>query len=204
MLDGAGDVRKVVELDDARTILSQAQVGGSPEGSEPGVEVVLENGAVRIEPLNSRHTIFVFLTAPTPIIDGDLLLLGTQVVRYRDLRSDSATYFGATAAAIGSQLPGPDVAVLEQLRPDGRVRDTLHLWAGRSVLIGREEGDWVFSWDATMSARHAEVRCDMDGSVTVRDVGSRNGVGRWARGPQIIPLGQRFSLGGQLVRVDRA
>jgi hypothetical protein len=198
-------VKHVVELTDPRTVLHEANlgVGDSTEHAEGSVELS-SNGDVMLEPLHGRHTIFVFLTEPTPAIDGDLLLFGSQVIRYRDLRGDTAAYFGATTGTPRSQLPGDDVAVLEQLRSDGRVRDCLHLWAGRSILIGRETGDWTFTYDPTMSARHAEVRCDEQGNVTVRDVGSRNGVGKRVRGPHVLPNGQRFSLGGQLIRVDLA
>ena len=38
----------------------------------------------------------------------------------------------------------PVAAVIEQLRADGSCRDVYHLSPGRSILIGREQGDWLF------------------------------------------------------------
>ena len=84
------------------------------------------------------------------------------------------------------------------------MRDTLHLWRNRSVLIGREEGDWLFPYDRTMSARHAVIRSLDDGSLTVRDLGSRNGVALAVREARSLEHGQRVSLDGQIMRVDLA
>ena len=94
--------------------------------------------------------------------------------------------------------------MLEQIREDGRVRDALHLWAGRTVAIGRDQGDWTFPYDPTMSARHATITCGEDGLLTVRDAGSTNGVAVAVRTPQLVAGGQRVSLGGQIMRVDLA
>jgi hypothetical protein len=44
---------------------------------------------------------------------------------------------------------------VERLRADGNVRDVLHLSPGRSVMIGREIGDWVLPYVSAMSRRHA-------------------------------------------------
>jgi predicted component of type VI protein secretion system len=102
---------------------------------------------------------------------------------------------------MGSLVPSADVAVLEQLRADGSVRDTFHLSPARTVLLGREAGDWVFPYDQTMSGRHAEIR-SQDAEFFVHDAGSRNGVALGVRGERSIKKGQRVLVGDQVLRVE--
>jgi pSer/pThr/pTyr-binding forkhead associated (FHA) protein len=102
---------------------------------------------------------------------------------------------------MGSLVPAADVAVLEQIRADGSVRDSFHLSPGRSVTLGRETGDWLFSYDQTMSARHAEVRSE-DSEFYVHDAGSRNGVAMAVRGEREIKLHTRILVGDQILRVE--
>ena len=102
---------------------------------------------------------------------------------------------------MGSLVPSADVAVLEQLRADGSVRDSFHLSPARTVLIGRESGDWVFPYDQTMSGKHAEVR-SQDAEFFVHDAGSRNGVALGVRGERSLKKGQRVLLGDQVLRVE--
>ena len=94
--------------------------------------------------------------------------------------------------------------MLEQLRADGSVRDVLYLSADRSVLIGREFGDWVFPYDPTVSSRHAEVRPAPDSAdeFTVRDVGSRNGVAMLVRGERAVHAGERLLFGKKMLRLE--
>ena len=102
---------------------------------------------------------------------------------------------------MGSLVPSADVAVLEQLRADGSVRDTFHLSPARTVLLGRESGDRVFPYDQTMSGRHAEVR-SQDAEFFVHDAGSRNGVALGVRGERPLAKGQRILVGDQVLRVE--
>jgi hypothetical protein len=55
-----------------------------------------------------------------------------------------------------------------------------------------------------MSARHATITCEENGLLTVRDLGSTNGVALAVRTAQVVSGGQRVSLGGQMMRVDLA
>ena len=208
LLDAAGDVSRVIPLEATRSTLSSdglgIQLSDGLIGGD-GAAILLARSGIRIEPVGTPQALFVFLTEPTSLTDGDVVLLGSQVVRLRAVIEDGATYFADQGSIqVGSAIPGVDVAVLEQLRGDGRVRDTVHLWPRRTLLVGREEGDWLFPYDRTMSARHAVVTCDDDGAVSIRDVGSRNGVALAVRGPRELSNGQRVSLGGQVMRVDLA
>lgn len=155
-----------------------------------------------VRDLGSRNGSWVFLDAPHRLVDGDVLLIGSQMVRFRRLGYPGPRPPEADQTRrMGSFTPSADVAVLQQLRADGSTRDLFHLSPGRAMLVGRAEGDWVFPYDKTMSARHAEVRSE-DAEFVVLDCGSRNGVGLAVRGDRPLREGQRVLLGDHTLRVE--
>jgi len=163
----------------------------------------LREGQLYVRDLGSRNGTWAFIDGPTCLGDGDLVLVGSQVLRFRRLGYPGPRPPEADATRrIGSLVPSADVAVLEQLRADGSVRDRLHLSPGRTVGIGREVGDWVFPYDQTMSGRHAEVRAE-GADFFARDLGSRNGVAIAVRGERPVGVSQRFLIGDQVLRVER-
>ena len=159
-------------------------------------------GTLVVRDLGSRNGSWVFLDAPHRLADGDVMLVGSQLVRFRRLGYPGPRLPEADQTRrMGSFTPSADVAVLQQLRADGSTRDVFHLSPGRAVLLGRAEGDWVFPYDKTMSARHAEVRSE-DAEFVVLDCGSRNGVGLAVRGDRPLRAGQRVLLGDHTLRVE--
>lgn len=159
--------------------------------------------ALHVRDLGSSNGSWFFITGPHALMDGDVLLAGSQVIRFRRLPAREPLADVAESPRTGSRVPVQDDAMLEQLRADGSVRDVLYLSPGRPILIGREHGDWVFPYDPTMSARHAEIRSrDDDGAYVVRDVGSRNGVAVLVRGERAVRAGERLRLGRMVLRVD--
>jgi pSer/pThr/pTyr-binding forkhead associated (FHA) protein len=162
----------------------------------------LREGELWVRDLGSRNGTWCYLDQPTRLSDGDVILVGSQVLRFRRLgypgphpRDSDAT------RRMGSMVPSADVAVLEQLRADGSVRDMFHLSPARTVQIGRESGDWVFPYDPTMSGRHAEIRSE-DAEFFVHDAGSRNGVALAVHGERLLKPGQRILVGDQILRVE--
>jgi pSer/pThr/pTyr-binding forkhead associated (FHA) protein len=155
-----------------------------------------------VRDLGSRNGTWVFIDGPTRLTDNDLLLIGSQIVRFRRLGYPGPHPPEADATRrMGSVVPTVDVAVLEQLRADGSVRDVFHLSPGRTVTVGRESGDWLFSYDATMSGRHAEIRTE-DSDFFVHDANSRNGVAMAVRGERALHRGQRLLIGDQILRLE--
>ena len=159
-------------------------------------------GGLWLRDLGSRNGSWVFGEKPFRLTDGDVFLVGSQLLRFRRLGYPGPHPPEADATRrLGSLVPNADVAVLQQLRADGSVRDTLHLSPGRNVAIGRETGDWVFPYDQTMSGRHAEVRSE-DSEFVVHDQGSRNGVALATRGERKLERGTRVLVGDQILRVE--
>jgi len=162
----------------------------------------MRDGELWIRDLGSRNGTWCFIDQPTRLTDGDVMLVGSQLVRFRRLGYPGPHPPEADATRrMGSLVPSADVAVLEQLRADGSVRDSFHLSPARTVLLGRESGDWVFPYDPTMSGRHAEVR-SQDAEFFVHDAGSRNGVALAVRGDRMVKRGQRILVGDQILRVE--
>lgn len=167
--------------------------------------ITWRNNALRVRDLGSANGSWVFITSPHPLVEGDVLLLGSQIVRYRRLMPPAEAPETLAHVQAGSRVPGRDVAMLEQLRADGSVRDVVFLSPGRTVLVGRDHGDWVFPYDPTMSARHAEVRpAEDDEEFVLRDLGSRNGVAVLVRGEREVRGGERLLLGHNMLRVELA
>ncbi len=207
VLDEAGDVAREIPLVGERMVIgrSHADVQFTDDSSLAAEHAVISRSddRVRIRDVAESQggATWYFLREPQVLEDGDLILLGSQVVRYR--RVPAASAVPARLTQTGSRVPQEDVGVLEQVMSDGRVRDVCHLSRGKAVLVGREHGNWVFPYDPTMSARHAEIRSHAeDGRVTVRDLGSRNGVGIVLRAERDLHDGDRLLLGRQLLRVD--
>lgn len=206
LLDDGGDAAHIYTME--RDELMVGRVDGDirfPEDvylSPIHALFALREGALWLRDLGSRNSTWVFIDGAFRLTDGDVVLVGSQLLRFRRLGYPGPHPPEADATRrLGSLVPSADVAVLQQLRGDGSVRDTLHLSPGRTVSLGRDHGDWVFPYDQTMSGRHAEVRSD-DSEFVVHDLGSRNGVALAVRGERKLERGQRVLVGDQILRVE--
>src|SRR5262245_50983896 len=159
-------------------------------------------GGLMIRDLGSRNNTWVFLEEPYRLTDGDLILIGSQVLRFRRLGYPGPHTAEADATKrMGSMTPSADIASLTQLRTDGSSRDVIQLSPGRDVHIGRERGDWIFPYDPSMSAQHATVRSE-DADFVLVDDHSRNGIAIAARGAMPVHHGSRIMVGDKLLRVE--
>jgi pSer/pThr/pTyr-binding forkhead associated (FHA) protein len=206
LLDDDGSVMRTVTLDRAETVIGRADAdlvfADDVFLSPIHAQFTWREGQLSVRDLGSRNGTWLFVEQPVRLTDGDVMLIGSQLVRFRRLGYPGPHPPEADQTRrLGSLIPTADVAVLAQLRGDGSTRDTLHLSPGRSVKVGRVEGDWVFPYDQTMSSRHAEV-VSVDGDFYLQDQGSRNGVALSVRGERAVIAGQRVLMGDQLFRVE--
>jgi len=161
-----------------------------------------EQDRLVVRDLGSRNGTWVFLEAPHRLVDGDLLLIGSQIIRFRRLGYPGPHAPDADATKrVGSLIPSADIASLTQLRSDGSARDVIQLSPGRDVQIGRERGDWTFPYDPSMSAIHATVRSE-DADFVAIDANSRNGVAVAARGDVPLRHESRVLVGDKLLRLE--
>ena len=161
-----------------------------------------EEDRLVVRDLGSRNGTWVFLEAPHRLVDGDLLLIGSQVIRFRRLGYPGPHSPDADATKrMGSLIPSADIASLTQLRSDGSPRDVIQLSPGRDIHIGRERGDWIFPYDPSMSAQHATIRSE-DADFVVLDAHSRNGIALAARGDMPLQHNSRILTGDKLFRIE--
>jgi pSer/pThr/pTyr-binding forkhead associated (FHA) protein len=205
LLDENGDVKSAYTLDRGEAVLGRGDADIKFDDvylSPLHARLELRDGELWIRDLGSRNGTWTFIEQPTKLNDGDVVLVGSQLLRFRRLGYPGPHPPEADSTRrMGSLTPSADVAVLEQLRADASVRDTFHLSPARTVLLGRESGDWVFPYDQTMSGRHAEIR-SQDAEFYVHDAGSRNGVALAVRGERPVRTGQRILLGDQVLRIE--
>ncbi|GBD31253.1 hypothetical protein HRbin33_00201 [bacterium HR33] len=167
-------------------------------------QIGLDDGELVVRDLGSRNGTWFFLTEPYRLVDGDLLLIGSQIFRFRRLGYPGPRPPERDATRrLGSLVPSADIASLTQLRADGSGRDVIHLSPGRHITIGRDQGDWIFPYDPSMSAMHAQVRSE-DADFVLLDAGSRNGVAVAVRGEMPLKNGSRLLVGCKMLRVDIA
>lgn len=165
-------------------------------------KLTLRDGVLMLRDLGSRNNTWYFIEQAHRMVDGDLLLIGSQVLRFRRLGypGPHPPEHDATRR-MGSLIPSADIARLTQLRADGSERDVCHLSPGRHITIGREKGDWLFPFDPSMSSTHAQVRSE-DADFVVVDAGSRNGVAIAVRGEITMQNGSRMLVGDKLIRLE--
>jgi pSer/pThr/pTyr-binding forkhead associated (FHA) protein len=154
--------------------------------------------------LESRNGVFIRLRAGASLKDGDMILVGRQVMRFelvpeheRALRPalhHNVVQFGTNGASAWGRLL--------QLGPTGVSHDVFHL--GREqVAIGREEADIVFSDDGFMSRRHAIVSLRA-GSGHLEDLGSSNGTFVRLSDDHLLVHGDVLRMGNVLLRFENA
>lgn len=160
------------------------------------------DGILTVRDLGSKNATWLYLDEPHRLTDGDAILVGSQILRYRRLG-----YPGPRppeqdqTRRLGSLAPAADIANIAQIRADGSARDIMHLSPGRSVRIGREQGDWQFPYDSSMSALHALIRSE-DADFVLLDAGSRNGVAVAVRGERRVSPNARLLVGDQMLRAE--
>jgi pSer/pThr/pTyr-binding forkhead associated (FHA) protein/endogenous inhibitor of DNA gyrase (YacG/DUF329 family) len=163
---------------------------------------IWKEGKLSVRDLGSRNGTWIFLEGPHKLVDGDLVLIGSQLFRFRRLGYPGPHPPEADATRrMGSLVPSADIASLAQLRSDGSVRDVFHLSPGRDITIGRDRGDWAFPYDPSMSGAHAVVRSE-DADFVLMDNGSRNGVAVAARGDAPLKKGSKILVGDKLILIE--
>jgi pSer/pThr/pTyr-binding forkhead associated (FHA) protein len=164
--------------------------------------VVNRGGQYYLQDLGSVNGVYLRLRQPAALTDGDLLLLGAEVLRFRLV--SHAEQGLQTATERGTEVYGaprlPRYACLYERTVEGVSRNVLYITRNETV-IGRESGDIVFTSDSFMSRRHAALRRDpVSGQFTLRDLGSSNGTYLAIRGEVPLADGENVRVGQHLFR----
>jgi pSer/pThr/pTyr-binding forkhead associated (FHA) protein len=159
-------------------------------------------GGARIVPLDSLNGVFYRVSEPTPLQDGDLLLLGREIMRFELVDRDEreARPLVRHGVALFGSPPREPWGRLMQLLASGGVRDVRHLYTP-VVTLGREEGDLIFPDDQFLSRRHATFSWQ-GGDCLVEDLGSSNGTYIRLLGPMTLRPGDQLRMGDQVFRFE--
>ena len=179
-------------------------LGDDPYLSNRHARVTLRGGTWVIRDLDSVNGIYVRIREPVEVRDGDMILIGQQVLRFEVLSDGELPLGPATIQGVLTfgTPEVPRLARLVQYTTEGVGRDVHYLYREETVL-GRENGDIVFTDDPFLSRRHAAITTDRAAHRTMlRDLGSSNGTSLRFRGERSLSNGDQFRVGRHLFRFD--
>ena len=155
-----------------------------------------------LSPLELRNGVYLRVRAAVEVNDGDYFLIGKEVLRYEIVSEAERNTHAAVehGVALFGTPTRPAWGRLRQITPSGVTRDMHHL-SRSEVVLGREQGDIVFSEDEFMSRRHAQLSL-RGGRGRLEDLGSSNGTFIRLRGPQTLSSGDLIRLGDELLRFE--
>jgi pSer/pThr/pTyr-binding forkhead associated (FHA) protein len=159
-------------------------------------------GQYVITPLEARNGIYIRITGPVELEDGHYILVGKQVLRFEAVPDAEKTLRPAVEHGMilfGTPLKSP-WGRLRQITAAGTSRDVYHLTRS-DLVIGREQGDIVFSDDEFMSRRHALLQFRGNRAL-ITDQGSSNGTYVRLTGQHVLEPGQMIRLGDELLRFE--
>jgi hypothetical protein len=158
--------------------------------------------AVRVIPLDTINGVYRKCDAAVEISDSGMFLVGREVLRFEQVDADeraSPPLVQHGVAMFGSPPREPWGRLLQML-PSGGARDVRYL-VNTEIILGREEGDWVFRDDAFMSRRHASLTWDGRRAL-LKDVGSSNGTFARLTAATALASGDQLRMGDQLLRFE--
>jgi pSer/pThr/pTyr-binding forkhead associated (FHA) protein len=173
-----------------------------PHLSPRHARISLRSGQYVLSPLDVRNGIYRRIKEPTELSDGHMLLVGKQVLRFELLADVEKTLRPALEHGVllfGTPIKSP-WGRLRQITSAGTSRDVYHLTRS-DLVIGREQGDVVFSDDEFMSRRHALLQL-RNGRALVSDLGSSNGTYVRLAGQHTLVPGEMIRLGDELLRFE--
>ncbi|MEZ4404823.1 MAG: zinc ribbon domain-containing protein [Kofleriaceae bacterium] len=163
---------------------------------EPGPD------GAKVTPIDTLNGVFRKIDKPHELASGAIVLIGREVLRFDRLDPEErnpAPLVRHGVALFGSP-PREPWGRLSQLLPSGGVRDVRHLMDDE-VVVGREEGDLVFSDDAFLSRRHCTLTWDGT-RVVITDLNSSNGTFVRLARPATVRHGEHLRVGDQLFRIE--
>jgi pSer/pThr/pTyr-binding forkhead associated (FHA) protein len=157
-----------------------------------------------VRDLDSVNGVYIRLREPVDLTDGDMVLLGQQVLRF-ELLDEGEQPLGP-AMQHGVLLFGtpetPRAARLVQYTTEGVGRDVHYLYRDETVL-GRENGDIVFTDDPFLSRKHCAIALDRGAKrYVLRDLGSSNGTSIRITGERVLQPGDQLRVGRHLFRFE--
>jgi pSer/pThr/pTyr-binding forkhead associated (FHA) protein len=170
--------------------------------AERHARIFFRAGQHVITPLEGRNGVYIRISGPIELQDGSYILIGKQVLRFENVPDAEKTLRPAVEHGMilfGTPLKSP-WGRLRQITSAGTSRDVYHLTRS-DLVLGREQGDIVFSDDEFMSRRHALLQFRGNRAL-LSDQGSSNGTYVRLTGQHVLEPGQMIRLGDELLRFE--
>jgi hypothetical protein len=160
-------------------------------------EIVLNAAGVVVRDTGSLNGVYVKLTDPEELVDGDIFRIGQELLRFDEIAPPVPLDDGTDV--MGSPNPGywGRLALIVGRDQDGSAFPLF----GDSVTLGRERGDILFPEDGYVSGQHARVSL-RDDRVYLEDLNSSNGTFVRVRGERAVGPGAAILMGQQLFRIS--
>ena len=160
----------------------------------------VDRGQLYVEDLAGRG-VYVRLVATYTLRDGDVVMLGRQVLQFRE-KSEAITAAAATGTTMldMSNMLNEPVAMFLAVREHGVDENSRFPLGDTEVVWGRNKGTYTFPDDGFMSRTHAKVY-QRGEDYFLEDAGSRNGTFVRTRGKTPVPNGSTVLVGGQILKV---
>ncbi len=161
----------------------------------------VENGQLLVEDLSEGKGVFVRLIATYTMLDGDAVLMGKQLLLFRE-KSEAVAAAAATGTSVieVSNMMQEPVAEFVRLTSQGVDNSVRFPLLEQEITWGRNKGTYIFPEDGFMSRAHAKIY-QRGENYFLEDLGSRNGTFIKVRGKTPVPVGAMVLAGGQLLKV---
>ncbi len=165
-------------------------------------KVAFRGPGFQVEDLGSRNGVYLRLRGPSRLAGGDLVNLGSLVLRYESAGPGPRVTGVLPPAGIrpfGSGRERP-LGRLVRILQDGSDGPAYPLVPSRTIL-GRKTGHFLFPDDPLLSRQHAQFY-ERDGEMWVEDLGSSNGTLLRVRGPAPLEKGAVLRIGDVTLEVQ--
>ena len=162
---------------------------------------IWDNGQLFVEDLSEGRGVFIRLIATYTLQDGDTVLMGKQLLEFRE-KSEMVAAAAATGTTVADMSTVMNEPMAELVRVGDHAADasTRFPLLDQEITWGRNKGTYSFPDDGFMSRSHAKIY-QRGENYFLEDVGSRNGTFVKVRGKVPVPLGSTVLAGGQLLKV---
>jgi pSer/pThr/pTyr-binding forkhead associated (FHA) protein len=157
-----------------------------------------EGGKMSVRNEGSLNGVFVRLKAEAGLVDGDILRLGQEILRFETFADQKEIESADGTRLHGSPEPPAWGRLVEIIAPDDH--GNIHMLRDPEVVLGRSCGDITFPDDTFVSGTHCRVSHRGD-SAKVADLGSSNGTYLRAKGQVPLDDGDLVLLGQQLFQL---
>lgn len=178
--------RLIIGREDGDVVLKD-----DPTVSPWHAQLHLDGDRAMLKDMNSLNGVYVRLSEPMILRDGDSILAGNQRFVFRDTW-DPPNPTEETTKALGAE-GYDDPSRLMLMRAGGQCVGVYFI--GQALTIGRASGELVFAADEQMDDEHARIVRQDNGEHTLHDLNSGDGVFVAIRGEVSLNGEQCFQVG---------